>query len=107
MPMPVGIFLNTSDAWIVASEMFFRLFAQSALAAASRTFWTAGTSKAMRMAIMAITTNNSISVNPRHRVQRSVGMLHLHKRYGMSTRSESKPDGTVTDRTFEVLQLSR
>src|SRR6516164_8224594 len=35
-------------------------------AAASRTFWTAGTSRAIRMAMMAITTNNSISVNPLH-----------------------------------------
>jgi hypothetical protein len=32
-------------------------------AAASRTFWTAGTSKPIRMPMMAITTNSSISVN--------------------------------------------
>ncbi len=32
-------------------------------AAASRTFWTAGSSRPIRMAMMAITTSNSISVN--------------------------------------------
>src|SRR6266481_2363551 len=34
----------------------------SVRAAASRTFWTAGSKRPMRMAIMAITTSNSISV---------------------------------------------
>src|SRR5690349_8090968 len=34
-------------------------------AAAARTFWTAGTSRPMRMAMMAITTSNSIRVKPR------------------------------------------
>src|SRR5262245_4302856 len=38
-------------------------------AAASRTFWTAGRSRPMRMAIIAITTNNSMSVKPRRGVQ--------------------------------------
>src|SRR5262245_52363602 len=33
-------------------------------AAASRTFWTAGRSKPIRMAMMAITTSNSINVKP-------------------------------------------
>src|SRR5262245_39856351 len=36
-------------------------------AAASRTFWTAGNNSPMRMAMMAMTTNNSISVNPLRR----------------------------------------
>src|SRR5438094_7771838 len=35
-----------------------------AVRAASRTFWTAGTSRPMRIAIIAITTKNSRSVNP-------------------------------------------
>src|ERR1035438_9705087 len=34
-------------------------------AAASRTFCTAGTSRAIRMAMIAITTSSSINVNPR------------------------------------------
>jgi hypothetical protein len=33
--------------------------------AASRTFWTAGTNRPINMAMMAMTTNNSIKVNPR------------------------------------------
>ena len=33
--------------------------------AASRAAWIAGSSKAMRMAMMAMTTNNSMSVKPR------------------------------------------
>jgi hypothetical protein len=32
-------------------------------AAASRTFWTAGSKRPIRIAMMAITTNSSISVN--------------------------------------------
>src|SRR5262245_34370705 len=34
-------------------------------AAAARTFWTAGSSNPMRMAMMAITTSSSTSVKPR------------------------------------------
>ena len=37
---------------------------QLSRAAASRTFWTAGSSRPIRMAMMAITTSNSISVKP-------------------------------------------
>src|SRR4051812_37565647 len=40
------------------------LLEQLMRAAASRTFWTAGSSRPMRMAMMAITTNSSISVKP-------------------------------------------
>src|SRR5262245_50173320 len=42
-----------------------RLFWHWARAAASRTFWTAGSNRPMRMAMMAMTTNSSISVKPR------------------------------------------
>src|SRR5215467_10003863 len=41
-----------------------RLFSHWLRAAASRTFCTAGSNRPMRMAMMAITTNNSISVKP-------------------------------------------
>jgi hypothetical protein len=37
-------------------------------AAASRTFCTAGTSRAIKMAMMAMTTSNSISVKPGRRL---------------------------------------
>jgi hypothetical protein len=43
--------------------MFFKLFVDCVRAAASRTFCTAGTSSAIRIAMIAITTSNSISVN--------------------------------------------
>src|SRR5437773_1686126 len=41
-----------------------RLFWHWARAAASRTFCTAGTSKPIKMAMMAMTTSSSINVNP-------------------------------------------
>src|SRR5688572_23158614 len=44
-----------------------RLLTHCVRAAASRTFCTAGTSSAMRMAMMAITTKSSMSVKPRCR----------------------------------------
>jgi hypothetical protein len=40
------------------------LFAHSIRKAAKRTFWTAGTSNPIRIAMMAITTNNSTKVKP-------------------------------------------
>src|SRR5205814_239754 len=43
-------------------------------AAASRTFWTAGSSRPMRMAMMAITTSNSISVKARRGARAHVRM---------------------------------
>src|SRR5947207_1570819 len=45
----------------------FRLFWHWARAAASRTFCTAGTSSPIRIAMIAMTTSNSISVKPRLR----------------------------------------
>src|SRR5438128_2077917 len=51
------------------------LLAHFMRAAASRTFWTAGRSRPMRMAIMAITTSNSISVKPRRFFNRD-SILH-------------------------------
>jgi hypothetical protein len=50
-------------------EHFIRL-------AASRIFWTAGSNRPIRMAMMAITTSNSIRVNARRLVRvRSLDML--------------------------------
>src|SRR5262245_38763540 len=46
-----------------ASPICFRLFWQLMRAAASRTFCTAGRRRPIRMAIIAMTTSNSISVN--------------------------------------------
>src|SRR5262245_36105926 len=50
--------------WI-ARPSCFRLLLHWTRAAASRTFCTAGKSRPMRMAMIAITTKSSISVNPR------------------------------------------
>src|SRR5262249_20111602 len=44
-----------------------RLFRHFIRAAASRTFWTAGSKRPTRTAMIAITTNSSISVNARRR----------------------------------------
>src|SRR5262245_48703735 len=41
-----------------------RLFVQDIRAAASRTFWTAGNSRPIRIAMIAMTTSNSIRVKP-------------------------------------------
>ena len=49
-----------------------RLFWHWARAAASRTFWTAGSSKPMRVAMMAMTTRSSISVKARKRDEASM-----------------------------------
>src|SRR5947209_8063227 len=47
-----------------ASTICFMLFWQLMRAAAARTFCTAGNSRPIRIAMMAMTTNSSISVNP-------------------------------------------
>src|SRR3954451_15580580 len=50
-----------------ARPICLRLFEHLARAAASRTFCTAGRSRPIRTAMIAITTSNSISVNPADR----------------------------------------
>jgi hypothetical protein len=47
------------------------------LAAAARTFWTAGSNRPIRIAMIAITTNNSIKVNPRERKRMMVTRVGL------------------------------
>src|SRR5580704_3489945 len=47
----------------------FRLLRHWLRRAASRAAWTAGSSRAMSVAMMAITTNNSISVKPERLVR--------------------------------------
>src|SRR5271154_3779289 len=71
-----------------AKTICFKLFSQEARAAASRTFCTAGTSKPIRMAMIAITTNNSISVNP-FRCEIRVMKASLHRD---SSKSDNKSD---------------
>src|SRR5215208_3566192 len=54
-------------SWLLwqARPICLRLFEHFIRLAASRIFWTAGRSRPIRMAMMAITTNNSMSVKPR------------------------------------------
>src|SRR5207248_2701135 len=55
---------------MLARAHCLRLLEHLARAAASRTFWTAGSNSPIRMAMIAITTSSSISVNavrPRRR----------------------------------------
>jgi hypothetical protein len=53
---------------MLPSESCLMLLLHDMRAAASRTFCTAGSSRPMRMAMMAMTTSNSISVKPRQRL---------------------------------------
>src|SRR5205085_11054497 len=60
-----------------ASPSCFRLLEHFIRAAASRTFWTAGSSSPIRIAMIAITTNNSIRVKPDLRASRMVALLRI------------------------------
>ena len=53
-----------SAALIVPRLICLMLFVHFIRLAASRIFWTAGSSRPIRMAMMAITTSSSISVKP-------------------------------------------
>src|SRR5215211_297709 len=70
------------------------LLAHLMRAAACRTFWTAGTSRPMRMAMMAITTSSSISVKA-PRPGNLIRMADLSFR-------ESKDERTITRITPET-----
>src|SRR4051812_2316151 len=54
----------------MARPSCFRLLVQEARRAASRADWTAGRSRAIKTAMIAITTSNSIRVKPRDRLRR-------------------------------------
>src|SRR5262245_7954507 len=74
-------------------------------AAASRTFCTAGRSNPIKIAIIAITTNNSISVNARWDEAR--GMKHLRcAQWGADHREERRKEwggGGLTTRTCQQI----
>src|SRR5262249_55568964 len=52
-----------------------RLLLHLARLAASRTFWTAGSSRPIRIAMMAMTTSSSISVKPWRRGRADIGYM--------------------------------
>src|SRR5262245_29359871 len=59
----------------MARPICLRLLAHRMREAASRTFWTAGSSRPMRMAMMAMTTSNSISVKAKRARERILSPL--------------------------------
>src|SRR5271167_1762411 len=61
----------------MATPICLRLLLHDMRAAASRTFWTAGSSRPIRIAMMAITTSSSISVNARRIWLRNGFMVNL------------------------------
>src|SRR5262245_58426724 len=81
-----GNLLLTSWKLCSARPHCFMLLTHWVRAAASRTFWTAGRSSPIRMAMMAMTTSSSISVKP----DRRRGMLNP------PTKNETKRGGTQT-----------
>src|SRR5438874_12235110 len=68
--------------------MLFELFDR---AAASRTFWTAGRSRPMRIAMIAITTKSSINVKPRR--LRRMGRDLWVRRNGEKNETARRPSG--------------
>src|SRR5688500_184011 len=72
--MPYG--KNSLASWYAwaARAICFRLLTHRVRAAASRTFWTAGRSSPIRIAMIAITTSSSINVNPRRVRAGAAGM---------------------------------
>src|SRR5262249_54974534 len=88
-----------------------RLLEQLMRAAASRTFWTAGKSRPIRMAMMAMTTSSSIRVNPRTRPQvvdrtmktsrenmTRVSILAIDHRTGRAANAGGPDDGSLPGR---------
>src|SRR6185295_16803803 len=65
----------------------FKLLEHVIRLAASRTFWTAGSKRPIRMAMMAMTTRSSISVKPRRRTdqKRLKGETPVHGTKGPPT----------------------
>src|SRR5262245_51389265 len=86
----------------MARPICLRLLLHDMRAAASRTFCTAGSSRPIRMAMMAITTNNSINVKPARRIgeMESISMF-LNKEC-----TQMSPACTVQTRaSFQVERL--
>src|SRR5262249_53109813 len=78
--------------------------------AASRTFCTAGRSKPIRTAMMAITTNSSISVKPDRREDGVIGIPPKMRpgpqgRPGTGLREEHPPDETLLPLPFSPVRV--
>src|SRR5262249_10447703 len=75
------------------SAICLRLFLQVVVAAASRTFCTAGSSRPIRTAMMAITTSSSMRVKARRR------MAHSSRMDRPRERTDAHPDGHEKETT--------
>src|ERR1700685_4478422 len=78
----------------------FRLLRHCVRRAASRAAWTAGSNRAIRIAMIAITTNSSISVKPARR-----GFLEGPKRIEISSQKR-RIEGNRTESPKSVKDLS-
>src|SRR5204863_4410181 len=84
----------------MARPTCLRLLAHLIRAAASRTFWTAGSKSPIRIAMIAITTNSSMSVKPgrrRRRVMRGRRKAALRER-----RKNNPPAGSAGGKDHPV-----
>src|SRR5262249_42496782 len=72
-----------------------RLLEQLMRAAASRTFWTAGTSRPMSTAMIAITTSSSIRVKARRVRRRTAGCVIGDVLHGSQMVDETKETGRL------------
>src|SRR6266436_9172504 len=81
----------------MARPICFMLLRHCMRRAASRAAWTAGKSRAIRTAMMAITTNSSISVKPREGLGRVVGRfdMTLLRNWGVARRRSEDGAGSI------------
>src|SRR5438067_13741184 len=107
--------MNPLTSWKlwVAIAMLCRLFWHWVRAAASRTFWTAGRSRPIRTAMIAITTSSSISVNAdRRRGGSTAGFIRAPLDNGTNQDdAENKmtwqpADGLVNNQSCQAIVLS-
>ena len=95
MPLPLS-------KLAAASTSCFRLLVHWARRAASRADWTAGSSRAISTAMIAMTTSSSISVNPLRR--RNMGGSRVRRMWGVGSERLQVPDETDSARSMNRLQ---
>src|SRR5262245_60841382 len=89
---PYGSVPCVSWKLCIARPICLRLLLHFIRAAASRTFWTAGRSRPIRMAMMAITTSSSISVKARRALglERNIDTSNKAKEEGGRRQDETR-----------------
>src|SRR4051794_35841980 len=81
----------------MARPICFRLLTHCDRRAASRAAWTAGKSRAIRTAMMAMTTRSSMSVKPRLRMRQLLA--------GLDARNDGKAEGRERDTSGQTVGL--